>query len=228
MLNAQCQTWSLVIGHWTLDIGYWLLGCLPPRMSEPGTDPGAQLERERVVAGAAPQPEQAGIHGPHGPALEHVRPDTGVQSLRGAAIGALRGNAGDQQPDCSIEPTPWRAEARLVAWREQDRDRPAVGRAARRDLERSVIDLQPRGSRFLRVAAKAYAHGRATGRQRPGKRDPRADDRAERARQQLGLAPRSEGDRDVATHLESLNEAVRRSEERRVGKECRSRWSPYH
>ena len=25
-----------------------------------------------------------------------------------------------------------------------------------------------------------------------------------------------------------LNESLKRSEERRVGKECRSRWSPYH
>src|SRR5208337_2373588 len=31
----------------------------------------------------------------------------------------------------------------------------------------------------------------------------------------------------VAEHL-SFAEAARRSEERRVGKECRSRWSPYH
>ena len=28
--------------------------------------------------------------------------------------------------------------------------------------------------------------------------------------------------------LGKLNESHRRSEERRVGKECRSRWSPYH
>src|SRR2546427_12929130 len=28
--------------------------------------------------------------------------------------------------------------------------------------------------------------------------------------------------------LSSLGQACRRSEERRVGKECRSRWSPYH
>ena len=28
--------------------------------------------------------------------------------------------------------------------------------------------------------------------------------------------------------LEALSEARERSEERRVGKECRSRWSPYH
>ena len=26
----------------------------------------------------------------------------------------------------------------------------------------------------------------------------------------------------------TLNEKIARSEERRVGKECRSRWSPYH
>src|SRR5256885_10002749 len=29
-------------------------------------------------------------------------------------------------------------------------------------------------------------------------------------------------------HLVHLGEALERSEERRVGKECRSRWSPYH
>ena len=28
--------------------------------------------------------------------------------------------------------------------------------------------------------------------------------------------------------LDALMEEVERSEERRVGKECRSRWSPYH
>jgi len=28
--------------------------------------------------------------------------------------------------------------------------------------------------------------------------------------------------------LDELNERLGRSEERRVGKECRSRWSPYH
>src|SRR3989454_10371598 len=35
---------------------------------------------------------------------------------------------------------------------------------------------------------------------------------------------------DVIAYLEAENRyvAARRSEERRVGKECRSRWSPYH
>ena len=31
-----------------------------------------------------------------------------------------------------------------------------------------------------------------------------------------------------AEAMARLDEAERRSEERRVGKECRSRWSPYH
>ena len=29
-------------------------------------------------------------------------------------------------------------------------------------------------------------------------------------------------------NLQGLSRLVKRSEERRVGKECRSRWSPYH
>ena len=33
--------------------------------------------------------------------------------------------------------------------------------------------------------------------------------------------------RDIYKDLSSLEKAIR-SEERRVGKECRSRWSPYH
>ena len=47
----------------------------------------------------------------------------------------------------------------------------------------------------------------------------------------------SEGDKKVVSLLiksdvhgssEALSDALNRSEERRVGKECRSRWSPYH
>src|SRR3712207_9122093 len=33
---------------------------------------------------------------------------------------------------------------------------------------------------------------------------------------------------DFAARIEASGEFVDRSEERRVGKECRSRWSPYH
>ena len=41
----------------------------------------------------------------------------------------------------------------------------------------------------------------------------------------LGQSPRSAGDRGLP-HCRDRQH--RRSEERRVGKECRSRWSPYH
>src|SRR2546422_693469 len=33
---------------------------------------------------------------------------------------------------------------------------------------------------------------------------------------------------DWRSDLSAVNERLSRSEERRVGKECRSRWSPYH
>ena len=36
------------------------------------------------------------------------------------------------------------------------------------------------------------------------------------------------GDVGQGTELDGLEEKAKRSEERRVGKECRSRWSPYH
>ena len=35
-------------------------------------------------------------------------------------------------------------------------------------------------------------------------------------------------DQPLAPRLKVLAESLTRSEERRVGKECRSRWSPYH
>src|SRR2546422_9409179 len=34
--------------------------------------------------------------------------------------------------------------------------------------------------------------------------------------------------REIANAFSELNDPEERSEERRVGKECRSRWSPYH
>src|SRR5579871_2193706 len=37
-----------------------------------------------------------------------------------------------------------------------------------------------------------------------------------------------EGDDQTSLPFESGNAGAKRSEERRVGKECRSRWSPYH
>ena len=42
------------------------------------------------------------------------------------------------------------------------------------------------------------------------------------------LSPRILELREKIHNEEYLNNAIQRSEERRVGKECRSRWSPYH
>ena len=39
---------------------------------------------------------------------------------------------------------------------------------------------------------------------------------------------RALGEVPVGAVLVSDNQVIARSEERRVGKECRSRWSPYH
>src|SRR3712207_2411140 len=33
---------------------------------------------------------------------------------------------------------------------------------------------------------------------------------------------------EILSYMNELNREYKRSEERRVGKECRSRWSPYH
>ena len=35
-------------------------------------------------------------------------------------------------------------------------------------------------------------------------------------------------DKEIVANFEILYRSYKRSEERRVGKECRSRWSPYH
>src|SRR3712207_6430735 len=44
----------------------------------------------------------------------------------------------------------------------------------------------------------------------------------------LGVPLESDNPALVEAIFEIRNACVRRSEERRVGKECRSRWSPYH
>ena len=50
--------------------------------------------------------------------------------------------------------------------------------------------------------------------------------RAENPNIMLGRSP--ERDREIDNICQMIRNAAKRSEERRVGKECRSRWSPYH
>jgi len=56
---------------------------------------------------------------------------------------------------------------------------------------------------------------------------PQVLEQAERLRQQGNLARAQDLCRQVVAAQPRNAEALR-SEERRVGKECRSRWSPYH
>src|SRR2546426_1776436 len=44
----------------------------------------------------------------------------------------------------------------------------------------------------------------------------------------LWSVPAARASSDLKTRLPTASLAITRSEERRVGKECRSRWSPYH
>ena len=43
-----------------------------------------------------------------------------------------------------------------------------------------------------------------------------------------GFIERDDKEKDVFVHSSAVADSGMRSEERRVGKECRSRWSPYH
>ena len=40
--------------------------------------------------------------------------------------------------------------------------------------------------------------------------------------------PNGSGKSTITTFFDKVGKYTNRSEERRVGKECRSRWSPYH
>ena len=42
------------------------------------------------------------------------------------------------------------------------------------------------------------------------------------------FSEKASGRKNIRTELDKCLDYLRRSEERRVGKECRSRWSPYH
>src|SRR5256885_3124435 len=75
--------------------------------------------------------------------------------------------------------------------------------------------LLPSGRRLTRQSC-----GGGQSRNQAGK----AANRAERA---LNL-PRKEKDHGFSLNRSMQETAIARSEERRVGKECRSRWSPYH
>src|SRR3989475_9330969 len=99
-------------------------------------------------------------------------------------------------------------------------NRPANGRKPPPASQRCVISMHPHG---------AYRHALQIA-------QPRTDPRVERAAEpEIGAEP--EGEVHIRAAVEGQEHRglrirddtdLGRSEERRVGKECRSRWSPYH
>ena len=47
-------------------------------------------------------------------------------------------------------------------------------------------------------------------------------------KEEIGILPEKEFRVKIVKMIQNLGNRMERSEERRVGKECRSRWSPYH
>src|SRR3712207_9511080 len=94
-------------------------------------------------------------------------------------------------------------------------------------VERVLVEVARHRGRLpdvleLPLAPRVEVEGRVeppAGRERPLDLHQAADDVVEREMREDGL-------RDRVVELPA--EAAERSEERRVGKECRSRWSPYH
>src|SRR3712207_82400 len=131
------------------------------------------------------------------------------------------------------------------------------GRITREDVER-LIREQDRGAAPTREAQRPEEDGRREERQAPAAADGRSalEERVRMSRRRQTIAKRLVEAQQTAAMLTTFNEADMsnvmelrnrrkeefqerhgvklgfmsffRSEERRVGKECRSRWSPYH
>ena len=100
-------------------------------------------------------------------------------------------------------------------------DGPKLNRLAD-DIERDIIRAEVAYAFFIRGKDKmALTLG--------GQSVKRSGDYASLGYWAAGLSAYRSGDLEAARlHFEGLAAVSRRAEERRVGKECRSRWCPYH
>jgi len=112
------------------------------------------------------------------------------------------------------------AEERYFVWEQPDRDRFAIGALG----SAATIDAARGADRFRSAAAQA------TDVMRDAVIDADLEPLAAGPLWVGGFAFAADGGRtpEWATYPSSLLVLPERSEERRVGKECRSRWSPYH
>src|SRR6266849_2406191 len=188
--------------------------CSLPRTASPGANRDPDLHPEHVLPRLALQPQQARVEVPDHRATREIAPQPAVQCLSDAAVRALGVEAGEQEADLAVDPSPTRPHPGLVARREQDGGGPAarVGATAD-DLQGGEIDLEPDAARWLLgVAPEADAHEGAAGPERPGHGDEIARRGAERAGGELTRARTAERDRDVGARLERLDLALRHLE----------------
>src|SRR2546422_646747 len=154
------------------------------------------------------------------PGVGTIHYGTGTAARRFASIAALEGAV-------------LLCLALLAGWAYRSQ----VAAALDRGHARGTSDRAGPGGARRSGAARMGARGRDQERDRRALGTRRADRRgggcgrshraAERPRRRSRRAPRGAG---AAVRAGSIHQAggVGRSEERRVGKECRSRWSPYH
>src|SRR3989449_3291544 len=189
--------------------------CSLPRATNPEADRAPDLHAEHVLPRLALQPQQAGVEVPGHRTTREIAPQPAVQPLSDTAVRALGVEAGEQEADLAVHPSPARPHPGLVARREQDGGGPAarVGATAD-DLHGGEIDLEPDAARWLLgVAPEADAHEGTAGPERPGQGDEIARGRAERAGGELTGARTAERDRDVGARLERLDLALRHLQE---------------
>src|SRR2546422_11092916 len=198
------DSWQLVINTGTTIVTFlmvFLARCVE------GRGPGA---RAQSVPGRSSMPPRARRWRRSRRVLGAGRGDR-----EAAAAGARGGHAGGR---------PWSAVRPGSGRRASARPRPPPGEAHRqgRPLPPPPGGAAERLPGIAGIARLSARHGEG------GRHHPRARDRALPAAPLSAAAGRRRHRGGEAARRGTLAVESSRSEERRVGKECRSRWSPYH
>src|SRR3989442_13781099 len=122
---------------------------LPPQSRR---ETKTHLHAEHVLPRLALEPQQAGVEVPGHGATREIAPQPAVQPLSDTAVRALGVEAGEQEADLAVHPSPAGPDAGLVARRERAGGGPAARvRATARDLLRGGIDVEPEAALWLLV-----------------------------------------------------------------------------
>src|SRR3989442_15939099 len=85
-----------------------------PRAANPGADRAPDLHAEPILPRLALQPQQARVEVPDHRATREVAPQPAVQAVSDAAVRALGVEAGEQEADLAVDPSPARPDPGLV------------------------------------------------------------------------------------------------------------------